>query len=115
MTPVLVRGHGCRVWDADDNEYIEYGMGLRAVTLGHGFRPAVEAVCSAIANGANFTRPTVLELAAAEDFLALVPGADIVKFAKNGSDVTTAAVRLARAATGRVKGRRLRAALLLNR
>ncbi|MDT5292816.1 MAG: glutamate-semialdehyde -aminomutase, partial [Mycobacterium sp.] len=69
----------------------------------------------AIANGANFTRPTVLELAAAEDFLALVPGADIVKFAKNGSDVTTAAVRLARAATGRVKGRRLRAALLLNR
>ena len=103
MTPVLVRGHGCRVWDADDNEYIEYGMGLRAVTLGHGFRPVVEAVCSAIANGANFTRPTVLELAAAEDFLGLVPGADMVKFAKNGSDVTTAAVRLARAATGRVK------------
>ena len=104
MTPVLVRGHGCRVWDADDNEYIEYGMGLRAVTLGHGFRPVVEAVCSAIANGANFTRPTVLELAAAEDFLGLVPGADyLVKFAKNGSDVTTAAVRLARAATGHVK------------
>ena len=103
MTPVLVRGHGCRVWDADDNEYIEYGMGLRSVTLGHGFRPVVEAVCSAIANGANFTRPTVLELAAAEDFLGLVPGADMVKFAKNGSDVTTAAVRLARAATGRVK------------
>ena len=103
MTPVLVRGHGCRVWDADDNEYIEYGMGLRAVTLGHGFRPVVEAVCSAIADGANFTRPTVLELAAAEDFLGLVPGADMVKFAKNGSDVTTAAVRLARAATGRVK------------
>lgn len=103
MTPVLVRGHGCRVWDADDNEYIEYGMGLRSVTLGHGFRPVVEAVCSAIANGTNFTRPTVLELAAAEDFLGLVPGADMVKFAKNGSDVTTAAVRLARAATGRVK------------
>jgi glutamate-1-semialdehyde 2,1-aminomutase len=84
MTPVLVRGHGCRVWDADDNEYIEYGMGLWAVTLGHGFRPVVEAVCSAIANGANFTRPTVLELAAAEDFLGLVPGADMVKFARTG-------------------------------
>ena len=103
MTPVLVRGHGCRVSDADDNEYIEYGMGLRAVTLGHGFRPVVEAVCSATANDSSFTRPTVLELAAAEDFLGLVPGADMVKFAKNGSDVTTAAVRLARAATGRVK------------
>jgi glutamate-1-semialdehyde 2,1-aminomutase len=103
MTPVLKRGLGCRVWDADDNEYVEYGMGLRSVTLGHGFRPVVEAVSSAIAEGVNFSRPTVLELAAAEDFLRLVPGADMVKFAKNGSDVTTAAVRLARAATGRVK------------
>jgi len=103
MAPVLTRGRGCRVWDADDNEYIEYGMGLRSVTLGHGYRPVVEAVCSAIADGVNFSRPTELELAAAEDFLDLVPGADMVKFAKNGSDVTTAAVRLARAVTGRVK------------
>lgn len=103
MTPVLVRGHGCRVWDADDNEYIEYGMGLRAVTLGHGFRPVVDAVRSAISEGVSFTRPTMLELAAAEDFLDLIPGADMVKFAKNGSDATTAAVRLARAATGRTK------------
>jgi glutamate-1-semialdehyde 2,1-aminomutase len=60
-------------------------------------------VCSAIADGVNFSRPTELELAAAEDFLELVPTADMVKFAKNGSDVTTAAVRLARAVTGRVK------------
>jgi glutamate-1-semialdehyde 2,1-aminomutase len=103
MAPVLVRGHGCRVWDVDDNEYVEYGMGLRAVTLGHGYRPVVDAVSAAIVNGVNFTRPTELELNAAEDFLRLVPGADMVKFAKNGSDVTTAAVRLARAATGRNK------------
>lgn len=103
MTPVLVRGERARVWDADGNAYVEYGMGLRSVTLGHGYRPVIDAVRSAIADGVNFTRPTVLELAAAEDFLALVPGADMVKFAKNGSDVTTAAVRLARAATGRVK------------
>jgi len=103
MAPVLVRGDGCRVWDVDDNEYIEYGMGLRAVTLGHGYRPVVEAVYAAIVDGVNFTRPTELELGAAEDFLRLVPGADMVKFAKNGSDVTTGAVRLARAATARVK------------
>jgi glutamate-1-semialdehyde 2,1-aminomutase len=103
MAPILARGHGCRVWDVDGNEYVEYGMGLRSVTLGHGYRPVVDAVCSAIAEGVNFSRPTMLELAAAEDFLGLVPGADMVKFAKNGSDVTTAAVRLARAATGRVK------------
>ncbi|MBF6209861.1 glutamate-1-semialdehyde 2,1-aminomutase [Nocardia puris] len=101
MAPVLVRGNGCRVWDCDGNEYVEYGMGLRSVTLGHGYPPVVEAVARAIADGVNFSRPTDLELAAAEDFLRLVPGADMVKFAKNGSDATTAAVRLARAATGR--------------
>lgn len=103
MTPILVRGKGCRVWDADGNEYVEYGMGLRSVTLGHAYPPVVEAVRAATADGVNFSRPTVHEIDAAEDFLALVPGADMVKFAKNGSDATTAAVRLARAATGRLK------------
>ncbi len=101
MAPVLARGHGARVWDVDGNEYVEYGMGLRSVVLGHGYRPVVDAVSAAIADGVNFTRPTELELLAAEEFLELVPGADMVKFAKNGSDVTTAAIRLARAATGR--------------
>ncbi|MFE3987289.1 glutamate-1-semialdehyde 2,1-aminomutase [Nocardia tengchongensis] len=101
MAPILVRGNGARVWDADGNEYVEYGMGLRSVTLGHGFAPVVDAVARTIADGVNFSRPTELELLAAEDFLSLVPGADMVKFAKNGSDTTTAAVRLARAATGR--------------
>ena len=101
MPPVLTRGKGCRVWDADGNEYIEYGSGLRSVTLGHGYPPVVDAVCRAAAEGTAFTRPTTLEVAAAEDFLALVPGAEMVKFAKNGSDATTAAVRLARAVTGR--------------
>lgn len=101
MAPVLVRGQGARVWDVDGNEFVEYGMGLRSVVLGHGYRPVVDAVCAAISDGVNFTRPTRLELQAAEDFLELVPGADMVKFAKNGSDATTAAIRLARAATGR--------------
>ncbi|WP_194837297.1 glutamate-1-semialdehyde 2,1-aminomutase [Nocardia sp. XZ_19_369] len=102
MAPILLRGSGCHVWDCDGNEYLEYGMGLRSVTLGHGYRPVLDAVTAAIADGVNFSRPTELELLAAEDFLSLVPGADMVKFAKNGSDATTAAVRLARAATGRV-------------
>ncbi|MCF3940156.1 MULTISPECIES: glutamate-1-semialdehyde 2,1-aminomutase [Gordonia] len=101
MAPILRRGAGARVWDVDDNEFIEYGIGLRSVTLGHGHRPVVDAVCAAIADGVNFSRPTELEVAAAGDFLRLVPTADMVKFAKNGSDATTAAVRLARAVTGR--------------
>lgn len=101
MTPILRRGAGARVWDVDGNEYVEYGIGLRAVTLGHGYRPVIDAALAAMADGMSFSRPSELELAAAEDFLELVPGADMVKFAKNGSDATTAAVRLARAATGR--------------
>jgi glutamate-1-semialdehyde 2,1-aminomutase len=101
LAPYLVRGKGCRVWDADGNEYIEYGMGLRAVTLGHAYAPVVEAAARQMWEGTNFVRPSVLEVQCAEDFLGLIRGAEMVKFAKNGSDVTTAAIKLARAWTGR--------------
>ncbi|WP_253258644.1 glutamate-1-semialdehyde 2,1-aminomutase [Pseudonocardia sp. N23] len=101
MAPVLVRGKGARVWDVDGNEFVEYGMGMRAVTLGHGYEPVVEAVRATLSDGVSFTRPTEIELLAAEDFLSVVPGADMVKFTKNASDATSTAVRLARAATGR--------------
>jgi glutamate-1-semialdehyde 2,1-aminomutase len=101
-TPVFIaRGRGCHVWDLDGNEFIEYGMGLRSVTLGHAFPPVVEAAHKQMQLGTNFTRPTRIEVDLAESFLELIDGADMVKFAKNGSDVTTAAVKLARAFTGR--------------
>lgn len=99
--PIIERGRGARVWDVDGNEYVEYGSGLRSVILGHAHPAVTEAVVAAIGSGTNFVRPGVLELRAAEAFLAAVPTMDMVKFAKNGSDVTTAAVRLARAFTGR--------------
>lgn len=101
MAPVIARGEGAHVQDVDGNWYVEYGMGLRSVTLGHGYGPVVDAVTEAARAGVNFSRPSVYELRAAEEFLAQVPGAEMVKFAKNGSDVTTAAVKVARAATGR--------------
>lgn len=97
----IVRGKGCHVWDVDGNEFIEYGMGLRAVTLGHAYEPVVEAAYKQMQLGANFTRPAKIEVDAAEVFLEIIDGAKVVKFAKNGSDVTTAAVKLARAYTGR--------------
>jgi glutamate-1-semialdehyde 2,1-aminomutase len=98
---VIARGQGCRVWDVDGNEFIEYGMGLRAVTLGHAFPPVVDAVRASLALGTNFTRPAAIELECAEAFLAAVDGADMVKFTKDGSTANTAALKLARAATGR--------------
>jgi glutamate-1-semialdehyde 2,1-aminomutase len=97
MAPVIQRGDGCRVWDIDRNEYIEYGSGLRANLLGHGFAPLLRVVQTAMAHGISFTRPHRLELEAAERFIELIPSAEMVKFGLNGSDVTTAAVRLARA------------------
>ncbi len=100
--PVFIaRGAGCRVWDVDGNEFIEYGAGLRSVTLGHGYPSVVAAAARAMAEGTNFVRPARIEVAAAERLLSLVPHADMVKFGKNGSDVTSAAVRLSRAYTGR--------------
>lgn len=97
----IARGKGCHVWDVDGNEFIEYGMGLRAVALGHAFEPVIDAAYREMQRGANFNRPSKLEIDLAESMLALIDGADMVKFAKNGSDVTTAAVKLARAYTGR--------------
>lgn len=97
----IARGEGCHVWDVDGNEYIEYGMGLRSVTLGHGYRPVVEAAYREMLQGINFTRPAPIEVACAEQLLGLLTEAEMVKFAKNGSDVTTAALKLARAHTGR--------------
>lgn len=97
----IVRGKGCHAWDVDGNEFIEYGMGLRAVTLGHAYEPVVEAAARQMRLGVNFSRPAKIEVDLAEAMLELIDGADMVKFAKNGSDVTTAAVKLARAFTGR--------------
>jgi len=101
MAPVIERGVGCRVWDLDGNDYVEFGSGLRSATLGHGFRPVTDAVRRWLDVGFNFTRPHRIEREAAERLIELIPSAEMVKFGLNGSDATTAAVRLARAYTGR--------------
>lgn len=99
--PFIARGDGCHVWDLDGNEFIEYGMGLRSVALGHVFPRVIEAVRRELANGSNFTRPSPREVECAEVLLSCVSTAEMAKFAKNGSDATTAALKLARAYTGR--------------
>jgi glutamate-1-semialdehyde 2,1-aminomutase len=101
MAPIIVSGSGCRVRDLDDNELIEYGIGLRSVTLGHGDQRILSPVKAALDSGVNFARPHVLERRAAERLLELFPFADMVKFGVNGTDATSAAVKVARAFTGR--------------
>jgi glutamate-1-semialdehyde 2,1-aminomutase len=99
----LVRGEGSRVWDPDGREFIEYGMGLRAVTLGHAYPEIVAAAYAQMQLGNNFGRPNPIEVHCAQSLLELLPRAQMVKFAKDGSTVNTAALKLARAFTGRSK------------
>lgn len=101
MAPYIARGAGSHVWDVDGNEFIEYGAGLRSVSLGHAYPSVVEAARRQLSLGSNFVRPARIELECAEKFLELIPSAEMVKFCKDGSDATSGAVKLARAYTGR--------------
>lgn len=99
---ILKKGKGAYVYDVDDNKYLDYGMALRSVILGYAYDFVDDFVIhNAIRLGNNLTRPSLLELQAAELLVDLIPSAEMVKFAKNASNATTAAVKLARAYTGR--------------
>ena len=98
---ILERGLGARVWDSNGKEYLDYGMALRAVTLGYANSRVNDAAIRQIENGNNLTRASIIELEAAELFTQTIPNAEMVKFAKNGSNATTAAAKIARAYTGR--------------
>lgn len=98
---VLEKGKGAYVWDYTGNKYLDYGMGLRSVTIGYSQEEIDNAAIVEIKKGNNLTKASLTELNAAEKILKLFPGMDMVKFAKNGSTVTTAAVKLARAYTGK--------------
>lgn len=97
---ILVSGKGAYVATGDGRTLLDYGMGLRAVTLGYADERINRAAIRGMELGVNLTRASVIELEAAEKMVELA-GTDMVKFAKNGSNVTTAAAKVARAYTGR--------------
>jgi len=99
--PVLARGAGANVWDMEGNQFLDFGMALRAVTVGYDFERISQAAIAQIHNGNNLTRASQIEIEAAETICNLIPWVEMVKFAKNGSNVTTAALKLARAYTGK--------------
>lgn len=98
---IITRADGAYCWDVDGNRFIDWAMGNRVIILGHNYPAVNAAVKKQIDLGLNFTRPGILEYELAEYLLALWSRFEMVKFGKNGSDVTTAAVKLARAYTGR--------------
>lgn len=99
----LERGDGARTWDVDGNAYIDYVLGLLPVVLGHRHPAVDEAIRAQLDKGISFSLATSLEAELAERLVRLIPCAEMVRFGKNGSDATSAAIRLARAHTGRDK------------
>ena len=102
VAPVfLAKGKGCRVWDVDGNEYIDYIQGLLPNILGYAHEEVNAAVAAQLAQGHSFSLPHPLEVELAERLTRLIPCAEMVRFGKNGSDATSGAVRAARALTAR--------------
>ena len=99
--PAFVRGKGARVWDVDGREFVDWGMGINNVLIGHAEDVIDDAAIAALRDGQAFTRPNPIEVEAAEALLSFFPGMEMAKFSKNGSDANSAAIRLARAITGR--------------
>ena len=98
---ILTRGKGAYIYDPEGNKYLDYGMALRAVNVGYAEDEIDAAAIEQIKNGTNLTRPSIIELEAAELLVELIDSVDMVKFTKNGSTAVSAAVKLARAYTGR--------------
>ena len=102
ISPLFIKkAKGCHVWDLDGNKYIDLVSALASVTLGYGDSRVNTAVRKQLRRGVSFSLPGTLEAEVAEMICHLVPSAEMVRFGKNATDVTTAAVRLARAYTGK--------------
>ncbi|MDQ3019810.1 MAG: aminotransferase class III-fold pyridoxal phosphate-dependent enzyme [Bacteroidota bacterium] len=99
----LKKGKGSHVWDIDGNEYIDYNMGIGPIVLGYCYDKVDEAIRKQLEDGITFSLMHPLEVELSEKIRSVVPNAESVRFSKTGCDVTTAAVRVARAFTKREK------------
>ncbi len=99
----LQRAKGARVWDVDGNEYLDYNMAIGPISLGYGYEAVDEAIRRQLEDGIVFPLIHPLEVEVAELVREVIPNAENVRYAKAGAEVTSAAVRLSRAYTGRDK------------
>ena len=99
----LKSGKGSHVWDVDGNEYIDYNMGIGPLVLGYCYEKVDKAIIKQLKRGITFSLVHPLEVELSEKIREVVPNAENVRFSKTGCDVTTAAVRVARAFTKREK------------
>jgi len=99
---ILKRGKDAYIYDMDENKYLDYGMALRAVNLGYANEEINQSAIKQMEFGNNLTRASSIELEAAELLIETIDSVDMVKFTKNGSTATTAAIKLSRAYTNRM-------------
>ncbi len=97
----IERAEGCRVWDVDGNIFSDFILSLGAITVGYANAEVNEAVSRQLEKGIIYSQPSPLSIELAEKLVSIIPSAEMVRFVKNGSDATSAAIRLARAFTGR--------------
>lgn len=99
----LEKGKGSIVWDVDGNEYIDFTMAVGPLSLGYAYDEVDEAIKEQLTKGISFSLLNPLELEVAELIHEIIPNAEMVRFARGGADVTSMAIRLARAYTGKTK------------
>ena len=99
----LVRGKGAYVWDVDGNKYLDLTMGVGPISLGYCYEKVDDAIREQLKDGITFSMMHPLEVEVAELIRQMIPNAEGVRFSKTGADVTSAAIRLSRAFTGRNK------------
>jgi len=102
VAPVYIaEGHGSHVIDVDGNEYIDWTMGVGPISLGYNYESVDKAITEQLKSGITFSLMHPLEVEVAEMIHEIIPNAESVRFSKTGCDVTSAAIRLARAYTGK--------------
>jgi len=99
----LQKGKGSHVWDVDGNEYLDFNSAIGPISLGYCYPAVDEAIKNQLKDGITFSLMHPLEVELAELFHKVVPGAESIKISKTGADVCSAAIRVARAFTGREK------------
>ena len=99
----LQRGKGSHVWDVDGNEYLDYNMGIGPLSLGYAYDKVDNAIREQLKDGITFSLMHPLEVEIAELIHEVIPNAESIRYSKTGADVTSAAVRVARAFTKREK------------
>ncbi|MCH5596897.1 glutamate-1-semialdehyde 2,1-aminomutase [Niabella ginsengisoli] len=103
-TPVFIKkAKGAYLYDADDNQYIDYIASWGPMILGHAYEPVVKAICDRAQFSTSFGAPTELEIEMAELIKSMAPNIDLIRMVNSGTEACMSALRLARGYTGKNK------------